>query len=165
MLDKTLNRFGILTVFTLIAAASAFTHPIGTVENQYFYQPAPTPAPEKPPFTGYKGITIGTKADEVRAKLGAPTDKSDEQDSFVVSGNESAQIYYDAAKTVTAITVTFTGKLDGAPTAMAVFGEAAEVKPDGGIFKMVRYPKAGFWISYNKIVGSDGMIMIALQKL
>jgi hypothetical protein len=113
----------------------------------------------------YKGIGIGATADDVRKKLGDPKDKSDPQDLFVFSEEESAQFLYGPDKKVTAIMVTFSGKLTGAPTAKDVFGEDVPPRPDGGISKMVRYPKAGFWISYNKIVGDDSMVSIAMQKM
>ena len=113
----------------------------------------------------YKGIAIGASADDVRKKLGDPKDKSDPQDLFVFSDQESAQFLYDAGKKVTAIMVTFSGKLTGAPTAKDVFGEDVAPKPDGAVFKMVRYPKAGYWVSYNKIVGDDSMVSIAMQKM
>ena len=113
----------------------------------------------------YKGLGLGATADEVRQKLGDPKEKTDPQDLFVFSDEESAQFLYDANKKVTAIMITFSGKLTGAPTAKDVFGEDVPPKPDGGIFKMVRYPKAGYWISYNKIVGDDSMVSIAMQKL
>lgn len=121
-------------------------------------------ARDTPIFTSYKGVAIGMSADEVREKLGKPKDPSEGLDYFALSDNEYIQVYYDDKK-VSAITVTFSGNLGSAPDCKTVFGESAEVKPDGGIFKMVRYPKAGFWISYNKIVGDDPMIMIAIKKI
>ena len=120
---------------------------------------------DAPPFMAYKGVSIGMTADEARQKLGSPREKADTQDFYVFSDNESAQIYYDGEKKVNALTVTYTGKLSEAPVPKAIFGDDAEVKPDGGIFKMVRYPKAGFWISYNKIIGDDTIIMIAMKKI
>ena len=119
---------------------------------------------DAPIFTAYKGVSIGMTLDEVRDKLGKPKEPSEAMDYYAPSDNEYIQVYYDAKK-VSAITVTFSGKLEAAPDCKTVFGENAEVKPDGGIFKMVRYPKAGFWISYNKIVGDDPMIMIAIKKI
>ena len=163
MLDKKINILIILLTLTAIAIPIAFA---GVSERiEVFASAAPMPTPGIPPYPGYKGVTIGMTMDEARTKLGAPKDKSDEQDSFVFSDNESAQVYYGAAKTVTAVMVTYSGKLDAAPTAKAVFGEDAAPKPDGGIFKMERYPKAGFWISYNKTAGGDPLIIIAIQKL
>ncbi len=120
---------------------------------------------EKPLFSSYKGVTIGMSMDEARSKLGSPKDKSDEQDSYVFSNDETAQIYYDAAKKVNAMTVTYTGKLSEAPAPKAIFGSDAQVKPDGGIFRMERYPKAGYWVSYNKIMGDEPLILIAIKKL
>ena len=125
---------------------------------------APAPTPDTPPFTSYKGVTIGMTVEDVRTKMGNPKEPSEAMDYYSPSENEFIQIYYEGKK-VTALTVTFSGKLDAAPDAKTVFGESAEIKPDGGIFKMVRYPKAGFWISYNKISGSDPMIMIAIKKI
>lgn len=120
---------------------------------------------EKPPVFTYRAIPIGSSAEEVRKKLGDPKEKYETQDLYVFGDDESAQFIYDGDKKVRAIMITFTGKLGEAPTPKQVFGEDAEAKPDGGIFKMVRYPKAGFWISYNKIVGDDSIISIAMQKI
>ena len=147
--------------------ATAFFVPSGPVRTTVAASAVPMPTPlENPPYTAYKGITIGMKTDEARTKLGGPKEKSDDQDFFEFSSRESAQVYYDAAThTVTAVMVTYTGKLDGVPAAKDIFGEDAEVKADGGIFKMVRYPKAGFWISYNKTSGDEPMVIIALQKM
>lgn len=127
--------------------------------------PAPTP-PQRPIFAAYKGVTIGMSMLDARAKLGAPAQPSDEQDSFQISDNESAQVYYDAAThIVTAVMITYTGTLTGVPTPKDVFGEEIEVRPDGGVFKKVDYPKAGFWLSYNRTAGDDPMVIIALNKM
>lgn len=125
---------------------------------------SPTPS-DPPPYGSYKGISLGQTVDEARAKLGVPKEKMEATDYFEFSEHESAQVYYDASQKVIAITVTYSGKLDGAPKPMAIFGEDAEVKPDGGIFKMVRYPKAGYWISYNRTTGDDALVLIAMQKM
>ncbi len=122
-------------------------------------------ADDNPVYSSYRGVELGMAIEDARKKLGSPKERSDGQDYYEFSDNESAQLYYDAAKKVTAITATYIGKLDSAPTAKAIFGQEAEVKPDGGIFKMVRYPKAGFWISYTKTGGDDPLIMIAMQKI
>jgi len=113
----------------------------------------------------YKGLGIGMSADDVRKTLGDPRDKSDPQDLFVFSDDESAQFIYGPDKKVTAVMITYSGKLAGAPTAKDVFGEEVPAKADGGVSKMVRYQKAGYWISYNKIVGGESMISIAMQKM
>jgi len=123
---------------------------------------SPTPGTH---WTDYKGVAIGATTDAVRQKLGNPKEKGDDQDLYVFSENESAQFYYDAAHTVTAIMITYSGDIKSAPTAMQVVGEDAAPRPDGGISKMVRFPKAGYWIAYNRSGGDDVVITIAIQKI
>ncbi len=164
LIRKSISLFISITV-AAVAISGALTTDASDGENRIRPIVSPTPASGKPPYSSYKGIAIGAKADDVKAKLGTPKEASDVQDFYVFSDHESAQIYYDATKTVTAISVTYVGKLDRAPTAMEVFGENAETKPDGGITKMVRYPKAGYWISYIKTGGDDPLIMVAMQKM
>ena len=125
----------------------------------------PAPTPEKVVFSGYKGVSIGMETSAVRQKLGDPKDKSDTMDLYTFSDTESVQFFYDADKLVNAIMITFSGDLTKAPTAKDIFGEEVEARPDGGISKMVRYPKAGYWISYNRTVGDDAIVSIAMQKI
>ena len=160
------RKFNLLVIsfLLMVTAIPAVFSDSGNVVSHSFLKPMPTPG-DAPPYSAYKGVGIGTAMDDARTKLGIPKEKSDTQDFYVFSDDESAIVYYGAEKTVTALTVTFTGKLDAAPTAKAVFGEDVPPKPDGGIFKMVRYPKAGFWISYNKILGDNHVVMIAMQKM
>ena len=103
--------------------------------------------------------------DEVRKKVGNPNDKSEAMDLYIFSDDESAQFYYNASKTVTAIMITFAGDLKNAPTPTDVLGENVDAKQDGGIFKMMRFPKAGFWISYNRTPPPDAIVNIAIQKM
>ena len=124
----------------------------------------PTPESNKS-FAEYKGVAIGMTADAARQKLGVPKDKSAEQDLYTFSDSESVLVYYDASHVVSAIMITYSGNLKNAPTPMTVFGEDTPPKADGGIFKMVRYPKAGYWISYNRTAGDDAIVSIAIQKI
>ena len=162
--------FGAVCICTLMAAGAAIagakTDPWSSSHLRGAAGPVAEPTPEiKSPAYLYKGIAIGATADEVRKKLGDPKERSDPQDQFIFSDEESAQFIYDADHKVSAIMVTFSGKMTGAPSAKDVFGEEVAPKPDGGVFKMVRYPKAGYWISYNKIVGDDSIVSIAMQKI
>ncbi len=165
MSGKKFNSVVVLLIVAVMAIAVMFTSVPGGVQNASSVLTRPTPSIDKPPYSSYKGVAIGTTMDEARAKFGVPKEKSEGQDFFEFSAQESAQVYYDGSKKVTAITITYTGKLESAPTPKTIFGEDAEVKPDGGISKMIRYPKAGFWISYNKTGGEDPIIMIAIQKM
>ena len=126
----------------------------------------PTPSPaDTNSFSEYRGIAIGTSTNDVRTKLGSPKDKSDAQDFYSFSDDESAQFYYSDGHLVTAIMITYIGNLKAAPTPKQVFGEDVPPKADGGVSRMVRYPKAGYWISYNRGSGDDAMITIAIQKI
>jgi len=128
-------------------------------------KPAPADQPkDQPPFHDYKGVHIGMGADEARKLLGNPTDKDDKQEVFAVNDNESCQVYYDAAKKVSALSITFLGAKT-VPTFKAVLGEEPEAKQDGSFSKLIRFPKAGYWVSYTRTSGDAPMIIIAMQKI
>ena len=118
---------------------------------------------DEPPFHEYKGVRIGMTADEARKKLGNPTDKSDAQDFYAVSDNETAQIFYDVQKKVHALSVIYMG--GGAmPTAKAVLGAEVEAKPDGSMHRRVDFPKAGYWIAYSRTSGDTPLVTVTMQK-
>lgn len=126
---------------------------------------AASPESGRPAYSAYKTVTIGMKTDEARKALGNPKDKADDQDLYMFSEEELVQIYYDANKLVTAISVTFYKDLAKAPSARDVLGEDAPAKPDGTIFKTVRFSKAGYSASYSKTTGDSASVSITLQKL
>lgn len=119
----------------------------------------------EPAFREYKGVSLGMTADETRKKLGNPQDKGDEQDFYLFSEKESAQIYYDKTKHVDAISINFVGETSDTPKPKAVLGTDVEIKPDGSMHKLVRFPKAGCWISYSRTAGADPLITITVKKL
>ena len=121
-------------------------------------------AKDEPPFSGYKGVRIGMTADEARKLLGNPTDKDDKQDVYSFNENESCQVYYDETKKVSAVSITYLGGKT-IPTAKAVLGDDAETRQDGSIYKLIRFPKAGYWVSYTRTSGDAPMTIIAIQKL
>jgi hypothetical protein len=127
----------------------------------------PSAGPEdEPVFLDYKGVKIGWLADEVRKKLGSPANKGDEQDYFVFGEKETAQILYDkASKEVTAISVDFLNGASGVITPQQVFGSDFDAKPDGSKYKLVRYPKAGYWVSYSRTAGDTPIVTITIQKM
>lgn len=121
---------------------------------------------DDPVFHEYRGIQIGWLADEVRKKLGAPTDKGDEQDFYIFNEKETCQVIYDkATRKVTAISVDFMNGASGVITPQQVFGSDIDAKPDGSKYKLVRYPKAGYWVSYSRTSGETPMITVTMQKL
>jgi hypothetical protein len=121
---------------------------------------------DEPVFNEYRGVQIGWLADEVRKKLGAPADKGDEQDFYIFGEKETAQILYDkATKKVVAISVDFSNGATGVLTPQQVFGSDVEAKPDGSKYKLVRYPKAGYWLSYSRTAGETPIITVTIQKM
>ena len=119
-----------------------------------------------PIFSEYRGVQIGMTADEARKKLGHLKDKGDTQDFFVFSDNETAQVVYDAAthKVVT-VSVDFMSGAADVPVAKAVIGSDLQAKPDGSMYKMVRYAKAGYWVSYSKTAGDSPLTSVTIQKI
>ena len=116
-------------------------------------------------FHEYRGIQLGMTADEVRKKLGEPKDKGAEQDFYVFNETETAQIVYDKFFKVVTISADFLTAGPGVLTAKEVLGTEVEAKADGSIYKMVRYPKAGYWLSYNRTGGNSPMTTVTLQKI
>ena len=116
-------------------------------------------------FKEYRGVQLGMLADEVRKKLGAPKDKGDEQDFFVFGDSETAQIVYDKAHKVVTISADFLSAGASIPTAKQVFGAAVEAKADGSVYRMVRFTKAGYWVSYNRTSGASPLTTVTLQKI
>jgi hypothetical protein len=101
------------------------------------------------PYREYRGIRLGMTAAETRAKLGEPAMKSDEQDFYVISTNETAQIVYNTAQKVITISTDYTGGV-GAPDYRSVVGEGLLQRPDGSWFRMVMNDAERFWVTYNK---------------
>jgi len=121
-------------------------------------------APLQPKWTGYKGVTIGMSADEVRAKLDHLKDKSKQEDFFVFSEMESAQVYYDDKGKVQAISINYVND-KSAPDAVAVLGEEIQAQADGSIYKLVRYPEAGYWVAYSRTAGDSPLVTVTIQQI
>jgi hypothetical protein len=119
---------------------------------------------EKPVYHDYKGVEISMSQDEVHKKLGSPKDKDDSQDLYIFSDKETAQIFYQQKK-VFAVSVSYMGDKAGAPASKAVLGADVQPAADGRVYKMVRYPEAGFWVSYSRISGDEPIITVTMQKL
>jgi len=124
------------------------------------------PAEEEPFFHEYRGVQIGWASEDVRKKLGVPADKGDEQDFYVFSEKETAQILYDkTTHKVTAISVDFVNGATGVLTPQQVFGAEIDAKPDGSKYKLIRYPKAGYWVSYSRTAGDSPIVTVTLQRI
>ena len=159
--NRTLNVC--ILAFALVAAMSSAE--VGAKNERDTSSPGPIPAATPGTYSGYKGVKIGMSTDDARKLLGLPKEKGDVQDYFVYSDNETAQVVYDNTHQVITVSVTYIGKISSVPTPKDIFGEDAAAKPDGSIMKMVRYPKNGYWISYNRTAGDDPIVMITTQKI
>lgn len=120
--------------------------------------------PAQPLFREYRGVRLGMTAEEARAKLGLPAMKSDEQDYYVLSANETAQVVYDAAQEVVTISIDFSGGV-GAPDYKSVVGDGLLQRPDGSLFRMVRYNSERFWVSYNKSASVVPVVTITIGSM
>jgi hypothetical protein len=144
-----------LTLMLLTPAASRAQRSKGTGDGDDLH----------PAFSDFKGVRIGTMAEEARKKLGNPRDKSADQDFYMINDNEAVQIYYDKSGAVSAISIDYLGGANGIPTCKEVLGAEAEPKADGSIYKMIRYPKAGYWVSYSRTAGNDSTVTVTMQKI
>lgn len=149
----------LLVVITLASAA-------GVLSAQTTRPRAGAPDDE-PVFHEYRGVKIGWLAAEVRKKLGNPANKGDEQDFYVFGeAKETAQVLYDKATgKVTAISVDFMNGATEVITPQQVFGADVDAKPDGSKYKLVRYPKAGYWVSYSRTAGDSPIITVTIQQI
>ena len=118
---------------------------------------------KQPLYREYRGVRLGMMAAEARTKLGEPAMKRDEQDFYVFSTNETAQIVYSAQKVVT-ISTDYAGGV-GAPDYKSVVGEDLLQRPDGSLFRMVLYDSERFWVSYNKSASVVPVVTITIGTL
>ena len=122
--------------------------------------------PDDPLFVDFKGVRLGMLTEDVRKKLGSPKDKGDELDVFVFNDTQAVEVYYDkTTKKVTAISIDFMNGANQIPTPKEILGSEIDAKADGSGYKMVRYPKAGYWVSYSRTSGKEPTITITMQKI
>jgi len=127
--------------------------------------PLPANPEDQPAFVEFKGVRIGMTADDARKKLGSPRVKDADQDLYVVNDTQTVQVYYDKAGAVSAISIDFMSGANGIPLAKEVLGTEAETRPDGSVYRMMRYPKAGYWVSYSRTAGNSPTTTITMQKI
>jgi hypothetical protein len=155
------SNFWLLSRALLVAMSFAIA---GVSQAQTTQKRAALALEEDPVFHEYRGVKIGWVADEVRKKLGSPANKGDEQDFYVFGEKETCQVLYDKGQ-VTAISVDFMNGAKEIITPQQVFGADIEAKPDGSKYRLVRYPKAGYWVSYSRTAGDTPIITVTIQRL
>ena len=155
----SLLTLAIVSVVSIANAQTASQDQVATVVNSSASKkPASVPA-----YTDYRGVSIGMTADEVRSKLNNL--KKGKGQDFLLSEQESAQIYYDDKNKVSAISIDYIGDISKAPAPETVLGVAIEAKADGSMYKLNRYPEAGYWVSYNRTAGDKPIVTITIQKM
>jgi hypothetical protein len=150
-----------LTLLLWFTSASAQT----TRQRSNLTNIHPETKANEPKYTDYKGVRIGTTSDEVHKLLGQPAQKVDNQEFYIISEKETAQICYNAASAVMTISVDYLGQSSGAPDYKTVVGDNIEMRPDGSMWQLVRYEKAGFWVSYNRSSGESPTTTVTIQSL
>jgi outer membrane protein assembly factor BamE (lipoprotein component of BamABCDE complex) len=149
-------------VYSVLATAIVFAFGIvafgqdTTTATVVAPQPKPSPAVIEPAVKELRGISLGMTVDEVRSKLGKPLSQDDSGLYYSFSNTESAQIGLNSDGKVRTIATIYSGGDQNAPKFEDVFGPNVQVaaSDNGRVYKMVRYPSAGFWIAYSKI-GTD----------
>ena len=121
-----------------------------------------------PAITEIRGVALGMTADEVKEKLGKP--KVDDKDGFdyIFSDNVSLQIRLDADGRVNIASITYSGDNAEAPEVNEVFGgdKATTADSSGRIYELVRYPEAGYWVSYSRAMFDSGpTTTVTIQKI
>jgi len=118
-----------------------------------------------PAMTEFRKASIGIAADDLKKAWGKPGVEDDTGFIYEFSEKEMAQVSITGDKKVDAIAVTFRDGT-GAPKVEEVFGpnEKIERKGNGSVFHMVRYPEAGYWVSYLS-QGPGKMVVLTYKKL
>ena len=171
-LEKERNfRISFVTAFILLIATLLWLSISALAQTEAAkidVQETEKQAVSQPVLTEYKGIKIGMTSEEVRETIDKKP-KVEDKDGFyyVFSDEETAQIGLDADKKVRVISVMYMGKDADVPKYEDVFGKdvAATETEGGGVYNLVRYPEAGFWVAYNRTTGDNPMVTITIQKM
>lgn len=166
-------RLSAITVLGLTGAATAAaqTPPAPNPEQA---KTVPVSVPSKsvpniaasvPVYSNYKGVALGMSTETVRDTLGKLKEKGAQQDYFVFSERETAQVYYDDKGLVKAVSVDYLGTGSEVPSPTAVVGETPVAKPDGSIYVRKDYPAVGYWVSYSRTAGKDPIVSVTMQRM
>jgi len=154
---------GLATSVLMVAALLLSGATATSAQSRAVSKGARISAPQQPLYSEYRGVRIGMSTTEVRTKLGAPLQPADDMDFYVLYEKETAQIVYDAAHAVKAISVDYIGGF-GAPDYKSVVGPDIEVRADGSLYKQVHYDSFGIWVIYNRSAGDTPTVTITIQK-
>ena len=168
----TFLQTGLILVLLFWLAAAAFGQTTDTKQTATIIttemQKSETPkAVMMPVLQNYKEVKIGMTADDVRDKLGKA--EIDDKDGFYyeINDDEMAQIRLDKDKKVRLISITYTSVNKNTPKFEDIFGTSVKAEPgaDGMIYKLVRYPEAGYWVAYSRTAGERPTVTVTMQKM
>ena len=158
-----------LIVLVVLAILVSGAPPSVTRAQKAGQQTAPAAPPaaqlEEPRYREYRGVRLGMTAAEVQAALGTPKESEGRQEFYALSDTEMAQVFYDARRIVWGVTVSYLAGHSRTPTPEQIFGGPVEVKPDGSIYKMVKYERAGYYVAYSRDAGDAPFVTVVMQKL
>lgn len=163
------TALALILLFWLLATA-AYGQTMNTDEQSAAVKPgseSKTAQVLMPVLKNYKEVAIGMTADEVKDKLGKAKIEDKTGFFYEFSDDESSQIVLDADKKVRAITVFYKVKDGNPPKIEDVLGAEAATEPNsnGSVYKLVRYPEAGYWVAYSRTAGDNAMVMVTIQKM
>jgi hypothetical protein len=130
--------------------------------------PRPSPTPTGPFVSDLKGVKVGMTKKEVEGVLGRARVSDDAGMYYSFSDTQSAQIGLDSEGKVRTIALLFSEGDKHAMSYTDVFGPGTPPAPDanGNVYQMVRYPSAGFWISYSLTNTADSpMTVITMRRI
>ena len=163
---RFVNAFLVLVVASILVSGVLPSVAQAQSNGQKPAQAAPPAAQlEGPRYREYHGVRLGMTEAEVRAALGTPKETDGRQEFYALSDTEKAQVFYDARRNVWAITVSYLGGQGNVPTPEQIFGGPVELKPDGSIYKMVKYERAGYYVAYSRDAGDAPFVSVVMQKL
>ena len=122
----------------------------------------------KPAVTELRGLSLGMTKDEVKDKLGNPLAADDNGMFYVFSNTESAHIGLNSDGKIRTIALIYSKGDADAPKFQDVFGPNVQVAAadDGRIYKMIRYPSAGFRLAYSKVgENKDALTTVTMKKI
>ncbi len=160
-------RMSLLALAVAAAGSPAFAaqEPADTAVAGARPAAATSAAAPAPVYSKYRGVTLGASADEVHKALGKPSIKDKTTETYMPSDGETAVVYYDGDGKANAVVVTYAGADAKAPAPKDVLGADLETDADGMANKMVRYPEAGYWISYSKLAGENPYVIVTMKRI
>ncbi|MEO7672632.1 MAG: outer membrane protein assembly factor BamE, partial [Pyrinomonadaceae bacterium] len=105
-----------------------------------------------PAISDLKGVSVGMTKAEVKEVLGKPKMSDKTSMNYTFSKTETAQIGFDGKGKARTIAVIYTNGDGTAPSFSDIFGPDVPLVEgkNGGVYKLIRYPSAGFYIAYSR---------------